>query len=206
MVSIIKDAGYEPEKDISYGINWAYMGNRMESIDIQSAVLLVAALLVVLLTGYLIIYNIFQISIINDIRFYGLLKTIGTTKRQTKRMVRRQALTLSVLGIPIGLAAGFLVSKVVFPFAMSMLDLKDMKISLHFEPAMILFGAVFALLTVLISCRKPGKIAGSVSPVEALGYSEGSVKRKRRRNPRKGPECTGWLCPIWGEIRKRQPL
>lgn len=203
MVSIIKDAGYEPEKDISYGINWAYMGNRMESIDIQSAVLLVAALLVVLLTGYLIIYNIFQISIINDIRFYGLLKTIGTTKRQTKRMVRRQALTLSVLGIPIGLAAGFLVSKVVFPFAMSMLDLKDMKISLHFEPAMILFGAVFALLTVLISCRKPGKIAGSVSPVEALGYSEGSVKRKKEKKSEKGARVHRMALSNLGRNKKK---
>ena len=35
---------------------------------------------VILVTGYLIIYNIFQISVISDIRFYGLLKTIGTTK------------------------------------------------------------------------------------------------------------------------------
>ena len=34
-----------------------------------------------ILTGYLIIYNIFQISVIRDIRFYGLLKTIGTTGR-----------------------------------------------------------------------------------------------------------------------------
>ena len=37
-----------------------------------------AMLLLIMFTGYLIIYNVFQISVTNDIRFYGLLKTIGT--------------------------------------------------------------------------------------------------------------------------------
>ena len=42
-------------------------------------------LILILLTGYLIIYNVFQISVAGDIRFYGLLKTIGTTPRQLRR-------------------------------------------------------------------------------------------------------------------------
>ena len=46
-------------------------------------------LLLVIFTGYLIIYNIFQISVAGDIRFYGLLKTIGTTPRQLKRIIRQ---------------------------------------------------------------------------------------------------------------------
>ena len=53
-----------------------------------------AFLLLVIFTGYLIIYNIFQISVAGDIRFYGLLKTIGTTPRQLKRIIRQQALLL----------------------------------------------------------------------------------------------------------------
>ena len=58
-----------------------------------------AFLLLVIFTGYLIIYNIFQISVAGDIRFYGLLKTIGTTPRQLKRIIRQQALLLCLIGM-----------------------------------------------------------------------------------------------------------
>ena len=49
----------------------------------------------IVVTGYLIIYNIFQISVIQDIQSYGQLKTLGTTRRQIKRLINRQALRLS---------------------------------------------------------------------------------------------------------------
>ena len=100
----ISNAGYEPGTEVPYGVNWAYMESRLSSVDPLTLVVLGCAVAAILLTGYLIIYNIFQISVMNDIRFYGLLKTVGTTKKQIKRMVRRQALLLSAVGIPIGLS------------------------------------------------------------------------------------------------------
>ena len=57
-------------------------------------------LLLIMFTGYLIIYNVFQISVTSDIRFYGLLKTIGTTGKQIRRMIRRQAYILVALRHP----------------------------------------------------------------------------------------------------------
>ena len=70
-----------------------------------------AGILLIMVTGYLIIYNIFQISVIQDIQFYGQLKTLGTTSRQIKQLISRQSLRLSAMGIPIGLLAGFLIGK-----------------------------------------------------------------------------------------------
>ena len=78
-------------------------------MDPPTVIGVLAALLLIILTGYLIIYNIFQISVIKDIRFYGLLKTIGTTGKQIKKIIRRQALVLAAIGIPIGLVAGYFV-------------------------------------------------------------------------------------------------
>ena len=203
VISIIEDAGYEPGTELEYGVNWAYMGSRTESLDAGSAALLLAALVVILLSGYLIIFNIFQISVVNDIRFYGLLKTIGTTKRQLKRLIRRQALILSAAGIPLGLAAGYLISCVMFPFAMSFLNLGGMKVSLHFDVRIILFGAAFSLLTVLISCRRPAKIAGSVSPVEAVRYSEGNVKRKKQKKSERGAKVHRMALSNLGRNKKK---
>lgn len=203
VVSIIKDAGYEPDAELGYGVNWAYMGSRTENLDMSSVVLLLAALIVILLSGYLIISNIFQISVVNDIRFYGLLKTIGTTKRQLKRLIRRQALILSAAGIPLGLASGYLISCVMFPFAMSFLNLGGMKIALHFDIWIVLFGAAFSLLTVLISCRRPARIAGSVSPVEAVRYSEGSIKRKKEKRSWKGAKVHRMALSNLGRNKKK---
>ena len=74
-----------------------------------------AVLLLIIFTGYLIIYNVFQISVTNDIRFYGLLKTIGTTPRQLRRIIRHQALALSLAGIPLGLVLGWLIGGQLTP-------------------------------------------------------------------------------------------
>ena len=182
---VIINAGYEPETELDYGVNWAYMQNRMESIDPFAFAIFGGALAVILLTGYLIIYNIFQISIMNDIRFYGLLKTIGTTKKQLRRLIVRQVLRLSAIGIPIGLLLGYAVGILGVPILSRLINSHDdLEISLQFHPGIFLFGAVFSAATVFLSCRKPGKIAGSVSPVEAVKYTEVKLKasgRKRRR-------------------------
>ena len=72
-------------------------------------------MVLVFASGYLIIYNIFQISVASDIRFYGRLKTLGTTKRQLKKMIYGQANRLSLIGIPIGLVIGYLLGAVLVP-------------------------------------------------------------------------------------------
>ncbi len=87
-----------------------YTGARISDIvDPMTVVAIAAVALLIIFTGYLIIYNVFQISVAGDIRFYGLLKTIGTTPRQLRRIIRIQALALSAAGIPIGLVIGWLI-------------------------------------------------------------------------------------------------
>lgn len=203
---VISNAGYEPGTELRYGVNWAYMGSRLSEVDPLTLVILGGAVLVILLTGYLIIYNIFQISVLSDIRFYGLLKTIGTTKKQIRRMVRRQALLLSVIGIPVGLLAGYGIGKRALPFAMSFMDYKNMEISLQFHPLIFVFGAGFSALTVFLSCRKPGKIAGSVSPVEAVKYTEASAAKKKKRKRKRGFRLSAMAFANLGRNKKKSAV
>lgn len=187
--TVIRNAGYEPETGLAYGVNWAYMSSRADSADPVTLSVLLGAALVILLTGYLIIYNIFQISVVSDIRFYGLLKTIGTTKKQLRRLIRRQAFLLSVIGIPIGLLIGFGAGKLLLPFMLSMADsYAGMDISLKCDPWIFVFGAGFSAFTVYLSSRKPGKIAGSVSPIEAVRYVEAGGTREKKTAKRKNTE------------------
>jgi len=183
---VISESGYSTDQ-IEVGINWGYLSYQAQDLDFVSTAIILVVFFVMMLTGYLIIYNIFQISIIGDIRFYGLLKTIGATKKQIKRLVLRQAFLMSCIGIPIGLLLGYLIGNRIIPLVLRVFD-QTLSANFHLKANsnIFLFGALFSMITVYISCRKPGKIAGSVSPVEAAKYSEAGLKTKRKKKSKRG--------------------
>ena len=136
--------------------------------------------------GYLLIYNVFEIAVTNDIRQYGLLRTVGTTSRQVKRLVNWQALYLFLAGTPFGLLFGLLLGRSILPAALQMfaVDYGSGSIEVNTLPYLaIIAGAIlFSGLTVYISTRNPVKKASRVSPIEAIRYVEQdtvSVKRKK---------------------------
>lgn len=183
---ILENHGYQNRsmlEDMPYiatGVNWGYSASQLvESLDIFTVMALGAMLILIIFTGYLIIYNVFQISVAGDIRFYGLLKTIGTTPGQLKSIIRRQALTLSLVGIPLGLILGWLVGAVLVPSIVD--NLEQIQTVVSADPLIFIFSALFALVTVFLSCRRPGRMAAKVSPVEALRFTETSSKRGRKR-------------------------
>lgn len=183
--TILTCHGYQEEirgeNFITTGVNWGYTGAQLsDNLDPTVVLAMAAVLLLIIFTGYLIIYNVFQISVTNDIRFYGLLKTIGTTPRQLRRIIRHQALALSLAGIPLGLVIGWLVGGLLTPVVVAQLDGVESVTSVN--PMIFVGAAVFSLITVLLSCRKPGKMAARVSPIEAVRYTEGGdLRRKAKR-------------------------
>ena len=179
---VLENHGYQGEdiqKDnyLGTGINWGYSGAQLSNaFDFSTLIAIVVLLLLIIFTGYLIIYNVFQISVTNDIRFYGLLKTIGTTGKQLKRIVRQQALLLSLIGIPFGLLLGFVIGNKLTPIIMAQLSYKNAFVS--FNPLIFIGAALFALVTVFLSCARPGRMAARVSPVEAVRYTEGGAPKR----------------------------
>lgn len=176
---ILSDCGYDPTR-FDTGVNWAYTG----SGDIDPAMILIIAVVMLLITGagYLIIYNVFYISVTRDIRNYGLLKTLGTTPRQLHRLVRRQSWLLSLAGIPLGIIIGYAMGIFLMPAIISISSYVGADTSISFTLWIPLGAALFALITVWLSCRKPCKMAASVSPIEALRTHEVSGGRKKSRS------------------------
>ena len=197
---ILADHGYQSETAgddyIDTGVNWGYTGAQLsDNLDPIVVAAIAAMLLLIIFTGYLIIYNVFQISVTNDIRFYGLLKTIGTTPRQLGWIIRQQALTLSLAGIPLGLIAGWLVGGRITPAIVSQLE--GIVPTTSVNPVIFIGAALFSLVTVLLSCRKPGRAAAKVSPIEAVRYTEGgSIKRKQK----KGRKGVSLLSMAWANL------
>lgn len=116
--------------------------------------------LIVALACTLVIYSLFYVSIARKINEYGKLRTIGTTGKQMKRIVFREGLTLSRIGIPIGIFAGTITGYILVP--------KGWNTLMVFVIAVIT--ALFMYLCVMIAVIKPAKIAAHVTPIEAVRY------------------------------------
>ena len=190
MEQVDLDLGYTwetrgEENSVRIGVNWGYTSSQLgESIDVTTIAAIIAFLALVIFTGYLIIYNIFQISVTGDIRFFGLLKTIGVTSRQLRRIIHQQALLLCIVGIPIGLFLGYGVGASLTPVVMARTTFGVGVSTISTSPFIFLASALFALLTVLLSCSRPGKIASKVSPIEATKYTEIVKNKKKHRTTR----------------------
>ena len=167
------------------GVNWGYTSaNVKATADASTVIAILAFLMLVIFTGFLIIYNIFQISVTGDIRFYGLLKTIGVTPRQLKRVIRQQALLMCIMGIPVGMILGYGVGVALMPTIMGQSSFGAASTMISSSPMIFAASAVFSLITVLLSCAKPGKMAAKVSPVEAAKYVENTAHKKKKRTTR----------------------
>lgn len=164
--------------DERVSINDAY---GMATVSLSSMLPLVTGIAVIFIAGYLLIYNVFYISIAQDIRFYGMLKTLGTTARQIRKIVYKKAIKLSLMGIPIGLLLGWPIGRLLLPAIVNMLT-DDIRIVTTVNPLIFLVAIVFSAITVFISCQKPAILAAKVSPMEALHYIEqvGGKKKQRR--------------------------
>ena len=163
-------------------------------------------LLLIMLTGYLIIYNIFQISVIRDIRYYGLLKTIGATSRQVKKILRRQALFLGLMGIPLGLVLGFLIGTGITPKIVEISSYEYTEMEVSANPWIFLGAAVFTMADAVDfhgkSSKDRGKgFAGGSSPLHRRRRGEAKTEQTdsrqkgcSRRNGcgRQGEENHGW--------------
>ncbi len=175
MRALKERCGFGPEVD--EGTNWGYM---TEKVDAGTVLTIAGLALLVMLSGYLIIYNIFYISVSNEIRFYGLLKTVGTTNRQLARIVRKQAFLLSLIGIPAGLLVGYGFAVVFMPRVASVNIWKEHYV-VSANPVVFIGSALFSLLTVWVSCVKPCRFVKKIFPVEAVRYTERAAKSRRRR-------------------------
>lgn len=207
---VITESGFpldETDPDyIDHNVNWSYLSAGMDANPETVAGVAVLVLLITL-AGYLIIYNIFQISVLRDIRFYGLLKTIGTTGRQIRTIIRRQALFLSCMGIPLGLILGWLTGCALVPLMLAQSLGGAGFVRTTADPRIFAGSVLFALATVFISTAKPGRIAAKVSPVEAVRYTDNdSQVKKGRRKSGRGAKMTGMALVNLGRNRKRTTL
>lgn len=156
-----------------------------QSFDLGIAAMGAGIAVLFIFCGYLLIYNIFDIAVMQEIRRYGLYRTIGMSRRQVKRLINCQAMWLSCVGIPLGLLIGFLIGRAALPVVMNVVSVEYENIAVEVTPSPVIFAgaALLTAFTVFLSTRKPVRAAADISPIEAFRYVEsGTGKRTYRKS------------------------
>lgn len=134
-------------------------------MNMQEIVTVILIGLFIFFVSIVVIYSIFYISVMSRIRQFGQLRTLGATPKQIKKIVLREGMTMFLIGAPIGLLLGILFGLLMAPEGW----LWENTITVSAVTLLADF------LTIMISVRKPAKIAASISPIEAAkasGYTQ----------------------------------
>lgn len=136
---------------------------------------------IVVIATIAVIYNSFQISVVERMKQFGLLRAIGMTPRQLKNMVLREASILAFISIPLGLLSGILainIIEIVFKLIGSE-SVLPMKVSI--SPEVLLISAAVGIVSVYISALLPAFFAGRISPLVAIN-SRMSITKEKIKN------------------------
>ncbi len=196
MEQILSDTGLT---ELEYHVNLAY-SPEMGATALQETLPMYLGMILVFVAGYLIIYNIFQISVTADVQLYGKLKTLGMTTKQIKKLIYGQSNRLCLIGIPAGLVLGWVLGLVLVPAFTGILGGES---GVSVNPVIFLGSAVFAWLTVLISCLRPARLAGKVSPIEALRMSDADGKSKKTKRKKESASLYSMAWANLGRNKKR---
>lgn len=141
--------------------------------------------LIIILTSVYCIKNSFNISITEKIRQYGMLASVGATRRQIKSSVKTEAAMLGVVGIPVGTMSGILASLVLVK-VVNVLSAGWLNFSLSFHtslPALIL-AVILSIATIYFSATGSARRAARVTPLEAIrNTKEIKIKSAKLKTP-----------------------
>ncbi|MEK0317645.1 ABC transporter permease [Cohnella sp. 56] len=171
----------------AFGTNTQLLALKGETADrsLNLTLLVIFSVLIglVVLSTIAVIYNAFNIAVLERMRHFGLLRTIGATPSQLRGIVLREAAVLAALGIPAGLIVGcgglWLVLEGMSAAGFEILSFEGFRLTLH---GWIIGGsALIGLFAVLLAAWLPARKASRVSPIDAVRGTGNIVRETYRR-------------------------
>lgn len=163
-------------------------------------ILVAIVCVIIVVTSVFCIKNSFDISITEKIKQYGMLRSVGATKKQIRKNVFFEATILGLIGIPLGLFAGMLASyilvKVTNLFLTDMLT-EGLKLVLSYSWIAIIFAILLGFITIYFSALRSAFKASKVSPIDSIRNSS-NIKIKAKKV--KSPKIIKKIFGIGGEI------
>ncbi|MBE6064925.1 ABC transporter permease [Clostridium cochlearium] len=137
---------------------------------------------VVVIATIAVIYNSFQISVIERIKQFGLLRAVGATQKQIRKIVLREATLISLIGIPLGLFFGVIALKIVAQIFKIMSSSAFGNLNVIISYKILAISGLVGLVSIYISALIPARFAGKISPLVAISSRALIVKEKIKKN------------------------
>lgn len=158
----------------------------------------IVVIIVIIFTSIFCIKNSFDISITEKIKQYGMLASIGATKKQIKKNVYYEAFILELIGIPLGIILGVLAAYILVKISNMMIkDFLVFDLTFSFSYLIILFSVLLGLITIFLSAKSSSRKASKVSPIQAITNGE-NIKLKAKKL--KVPKIVSKVFGVGGEI------
>lgn len=126
--------------------------------------------IIIALIASIMIYNIFNISIAERLKYFGLLRSIGITEFQIKSLVFGEAIILGVIFIPLGILAGINITELLINITGGSIGNRTLVVDSNtYNITMI---TIAGFLSIIAASYKPAKLASKVSPIEALSEND----------------------------------
>ena len=148
-------------------------------------VITLAALLIASALSAVLIRSIFSVSVTERTREFGLLSSIGTTPKQIRSLVRREALFFLLTALPLGLAAGVLGAGGLLARYRGILINQfsfgeSVPVSVRLSPAALIAASLICTLTVFLSVSSPARRASRIIPLEAIRQNQDIRIREKK--------------------------
>ena len=172
----MKETGYTQEYSYAYNTKVLLYSGAARFDSFLTAFYSLAAIIIALIVfgSVSLIHNAFSISVSERTRQFGLLSSVGATRKQLRKMVLFEALAVSAIGIPLGILVGIGgigITLLLIGDKFSSIVRADIPMRICVSWQAVVIAAVIALVTVLISAWIPSKRATGVSAVEAIRRS-----------------------------------
>ena len=172
----MKETGYTQEYRYAYNTKVLLYSGATRFDSFLTAFYSLAAIIIALIVfgSVSLIYNAFSISVSERTRQFGLLSSVGATRKQLRRMVLFEALAVSIVGIPLGILVGIGgigITLILIGDKFSSIVRADIPMRICVSWQAVVIAVAIALVTVLISAWIPSKRATRVSAVEAIRQS-----------------------------------
>lgn len=143
---------------------------------------------IIVFTSVFCIKNSFDISITEKTKQYGMLRSIGATKKQIKRNVFYEATVLGIIGIPLGIILGFLASYILIIISNYFLGnnfVTGLVLEFEFSYIAVIVAVLLGIITIYFSAFKSARRASKISPIESIRNSgDIKIKSKKLRTPK----------------------
>ena len=179
-------------KDISYHNNsellrWSGVTRAEDTMTVLYGMVGIVVVIIIV-SSVFVIRNSFAISITEKMKQYGMLASIGATKKQIKKNVLFEGFILGLIGIPIGILCGMLATYILLKITTLLLGtelLGGLKLIFSMPIEAIIISILLGGITIFLSSITSARRAAKISPIEAIRSNEDiKIKSKKLKTPK----------------------